>query len=90
MVSKIGVNNINNNEQIIQKYVNLLSQKIYDCFYLETQLENLDKLLQDKDKEVERLKKILDDNNIKYDDKGDEVALSPTEDINKTNEVNER
>lgn len=58
-----------NNEQILQKYVNLLSQKIYDCFYLETQLENLDKNLQDKDKEIERLKKILDKNGISYEDK---------------------
>lgn len=81
---------MNNNEQILQKYSRLLSQKIYDCFYLETQAENLDKLVQDKDKEIERLKKLLDDNNINYDDKGDEVSLSPTEDINKTNEVNER
>lgn len=72
-----------NAEQILQKYINLLSQKTYDCFYLETQLENLDKLLQDKDKEIERLKKLLDDNDIDYkiDDKSDEVALSPTEDI---------
>lgn len=72
------------NEQIIQKYSTLLSQKIYDCFYLETQLESLDKVLQDKDKEIERLKKLLDDNDIDYktdDDKGGEVALSPTEDI---------
>lgn len=72
------------NEQIIQKYSTLLSQKTYDFFYLETQLENLDKLLQDKDKEIERLKKLLDDNDIDYktdDDKDDEVSLSPTEDI---------
>lgn len=73
------------NEQIIQKYVNLLSQKIYDYFYLETQAENLDKLLQEKDKEIERLKKLLDDNNIDYKDKGDEVSLSPTEEIEKEN-----
>lgn len=70
-----------NNEKIIQKYSTLLSQKIYDCFYLETQLENLNGLLQDKDKEIERLKKLLDDNNINYDDKGDNISLSPTEDI---------
>lgn len=72
-----------NTEQILQKYINLLSQKIYDCFYLETQLENLNGLLQDKDKEIERFKKLLDDNNIEYkiDDKGGEVSLSPTEDI---------
>ena len=79
-----------NNEQIIQKYINLTSQKIYDCFYLETQAENLDKLLQDKDKEIERLKKLLDDNKIDYDDKGDEVSLSPVDEIKETNKVNER
>ena len=78
------------NEQIIQKYSRLLSQKIYDCFYLETQAENLDKLLQDKDKEIERLKKLLDDNKIDYDDKGDEVSLSPVDEINETNKVNEK
>ncbi len=72
---------MNNNEQILQKYVNLLSQKTYDCIYLETQLESLDELLQGKDKELERLKKLLDDNNINYDDKDDEVSLSPTEDM---------
>lgn len=78
-----------NNEQIIQKYSTLLSQKIYDCFYLETQLESLDKLLQDKDKEIERLKKLLDDNNIDYktdDDEGEEVALSPVENVNEEKE----
>lgn len=76
------------NEQIIQKYSTLLSQKTYDCFYLETQLENLDKLLQDKDKEIERLKKLLDDNDIDYktdDEKGDEVNFSPVEDIKEEN-----
>ena len=83
-----------NNELIIQKYSVLLSQKIYDCFYLETELESFDKLLQDKDKEIERLKKLLDDNNINYEDKGDEVSLSPvekvTENINENvNEIND-
>ena len=81
---------MNNNEQILQKYSRILSQKIYDCFYLETQLESLDKLLQDKDKEIERLKKLLDDNKIDYEDKGDEVSLSPIDEINNTSEVNER
>lgn len=61
------VRNKKMNEQIIQKYSVLLSQKIYDCFYLETKLENLDKILQDKDKEIERLKKILDENGISYE-----------------------
>lgn len=79
-----------NNEQMIQKYNNLLSQKIYDCFYLETELENLNKLLQDKDKEIERLKKILDDNEIDYEDKGDEVSLSPVEKVTENvNEIND-
>ena len=78
------------NEQIIQKYSRLLSQKTYDCFYLETQAENLDKLLQDKDKEIERLKKLLDDNKIDYEDKGGEVSLSPVDEIKETNKVNER
>ena len=79
-----------NNEQILQKYSGILSQKIYDCFYLETQLESLGKQLQDRDKELERLKKLLDDNKIDYEDKGDEVSLSPIDEINKTSKVNER
>lgn len=73
-----------NNEQIIQKYSTLLSQKIYDCFYLETQLDVMIKNNDYALKEIERLKKLLDDNDIDYkidDDKGGEVALSPTEDI---------
>ena len=72
------------NEQIIQKYSTLLSQKIYDCFYLETQLDVMIKNNDYALKEIERLKKLLDDNDIDYktdDDKGDEVSLSPTEDI---------
>lgn len=76
-----------NLEEIIQKYSKLLSQKIYDCFYLKTQLEDLDKLLQDKDKEIERLKKLLNDNNINYEeDKGDEISLSPIEETETGNE----
>lgn len=58
-----------NNEQIIQKYSKLLSQKIYDCFYLETQIESIDKVLQEREKEIEKLKKILDKNGILYEDK---------------------
>ena len=75
-------------EEIIQRYINLLSQKIYDCFYLETQVENLDELIQDKDKEIGRLKKLLDDNDIDYktdNGEGDEVSLSPVEEIKKEN-----
>lgn len=57
------------NEQIIQKYVNLTSQKIYDSFYLETQLEEANKRISDDEKEIERLKKILDENGISYEEK---------------------
>lgn len=70
--------------EIIQKYSQQLSQKIYDCFMLETKVENLDKLLKDKDKEIERLRKLLDDNGIDYKT-DDEVSFSPVEDIKKEN-----
>lgn len=73
------------NEQIIQKYSTLLSQKIYDCFYLENQLDVMIKNNDYALKEIERLKKFLDDNNINYDNKGDEVSLSPVEDIKEEN-----
>ena len=76
------------NEQIIQKYSTLLSQKIYDCFYLENQLDVMIKNNDYALKEIERLKKLLDDNNIDYktdDGKGDEVSLSPVEDIKEEN-----
>lgn len=65
--------------EIIQKYSQQLSQKIYDCFMLETKVENLDKLLKDKDKEIERLRKLLDDNGIDYKT-DDEVSFSPVKD----------
>lgn len=68
--------------EIIQKYSQQLSQKIYDCFMLETKVENLDKLLKDKDKEIERLRKLLDDNGIDYKT-DDEVSFSPVEDRQK-------
>ncbi|WP_311376121.1 hypothetical protein [Anaerococcus lactolyticus] len=68
------------NEQIIQKYSRLLSQKIYDCLYLESQLEIMTKSNDFFMKEIERLKKILDDNGIDYK-QGDEVSLSPTDEI---------
>ena len=69
------------NEKIIQKYINLLSQKIYDCLYLESQLEVMTKSNDFFMKEIERLKKILDDNKIDYK-QGDEVSLSPVEKVN--------
>ena len=76
------------NEQIIQKYINLLSQKIYDCFYLENQLDVMIKNNDYALKELKRLKKLLDDNNINYktdDNKGDEVSLSPIDEIKEEN-----
>ena len=69
------------NEKIIQKYIKLLSQKIYDCLYLESQLEVMTKSNDFFMKEIERLKKILDDNKIDYK-QGDEVSLSPVEKVN--------
>lgn len=60
------------NEQIIQKYVNLTSQKIYDSFYLETQLEEANKKIADDEKEIERLKNILDKNGISYEKENQE------------------
>lgn len=85
----VGINVMvkNMNEKIIQKYSRLLSQKIYDCFCLEHQLEimgkNGDYLL----KEIERLKKLLDDNGIDYKT-DDEVSLSPVENV--TENINEQ
>lgn len=70
---------------MIQKYNNLLGQKIYDCFYLESQLEVMTKNNDFFMKEIERLKKLLDDNNINYEDKSDEVSLSPVENIKEEN-----
>lgn len=79
------------NKQIIQKYINLTSQKIYDCFVLENQLDTMIKTNDYLNKEIERLQKLLDDNDINYktDNKGDEVALSPVdENVNETKEEN--
>lgn len=80
------------NEQIIQKYINLTSQKIYDCFVLENQLDTMIKTNDYLNKEIERLQKLLDDNDINYktDDKiDDEVTLSSVdENVNETKEEN--
>lgn len=50
-----------NNDNIIQKYSGLLAQKTYDYLFLESVVE-------EKDKEIERLKKLLNDNEIKYEE----------------------
>ena len=68
-----------NNEQIIQKYSTFLGQKIYDCFMLETKLDVMAKNNDFFMKEIERLRKLLDDNSIEYN-QGDEVSFSPVED----------
>lgn len=75
------------NEKIIQKYINLLSKKIYDCFYFESQLDVMIKNNDYALKEIERLKKLLDDNGIDYKT-DDEVSLSPVESV--TENVNEQ
>ena len=79
-------------EQIIQKYINLTSQKIYDCFVLENQLDTMIKTNDYFNKEIERLQKLLDDNNIDYKTDGkidDEVTLSSVdENVNETKEEN--
>lgn len=72
------------NEQILQKYSRLLSQKIYDCFCLENQLEIMGKNVDYSLKEIERLRKILDDNGIDYKT-DDEISLSPVENIKEEN-----
>lgn len=69
---KARMNYMNNNEKIIQKYSTLLSQKIYDCFYIETQLDVMIKNNDFLIKEIERLKKLLDDNKISYEEKEEE------------------
>lgn len=75
-------------EQIIQKYINLTSQKIYDCFVLENQLDTMIKTNDYLTEELERLQKILDDNNIDYKI-DDEVTLSSVgENINDTEKEN--
>ena len=66
-------------------YYTELANRTHDLIVEKAMNENLDKLLQDKDKEIKRLKKLLDDNNINYEDKGDEVSFSPVENIKEEN-----
>ena len=72
------------NEQILQKYSQQLSQKIYDCFCLESQLEVMTKNNDFFVKEIERLRKLLDDTGIAYKT-DDEVSFSPVENIKEEN-----
>lgn len=73
---------------MIQEYTDILAKRTFDyvsCKVLleekEKDVKELKELIKARSKEIERLKKLLDDNDINYDDKGDEVSLSPTEDI---------
>lgn len=73
---------------IVQEYTDILAKRTFDYVNykvshdeLKKHVEELEKLIEQSNKEIERLKKLLDDNNINYEDKGDEVSLSPTEDI---------
>lgn len=51
---------------LTKTYYTELANRTHDLIVEKAMNENLDKLLQDKDKEIERLKKLLDDNNINY------------------------
>ena len=66
------------NLDLTQGYYIELANRTHDLIVEKAMNENLDKLLQDKDKEIERLKRLLDDNNIDY--RGDEVPFSPVKD----------
>ena len=75
------------NLDLTQGYYTELANRTHDLIVSREIIKNLDKLLQDKDKEIERFKKLLDDNGIEYktDDKSDEVSLSPVDDIKEEN-----
>lgn len=66
------------NLDLTKGYYTELANRTHDLIVEKAMNENLDKLLQDKDKEIKRLKKLLDDNNIDY--RGDEVSFSPVKD----------
>lgn len=68
------------NIDLTKGYYTELANRTHDLIVEKAMNENLDKLLQDKNKEIERLKKLLDDNNIDYEDKGDEISFSPVKD----------
>lgn len=74
------------NLDLTQGYYVELGNRTHDLIVEKAMNENLNKFLQDKDKEIERLKKLLDDNEIDYEDKGDEVSLSPIKETETGNE----
>ena len=68
------------NLDLTQGYYTELANRTHDLIVARTMNEKLDEIVKDKDKEIERLKKLLDDNEINYKDKGDEVSFSPVKD----------
>ncbi len=74
------------NLDLTKGYYVELGNRTHDLIVEKAMNENLNKFLQDKDKEIERLKKLLDDNEIDYEDKGDEVSLSPIKETETGNE----
>ena len=57
------------NLDLTQGYYTELANRTHDLIIERAANEQLNKLLQDKDKEIERLKKILDENGISYEEK---------------------
>lgn len=54
------------NLDLTQAYYTELANRTHDLIVEKEINKSLNKLLQDKDKEIERLKKLLDDNNVNY------------------------
>lgn len=54
------------NLDLTQAYYTELANRTHDLIVEREINKSLNKLLQDKDKEIERLKKLLDDNNVNY------------------------
>ena len=74
-----------NTMAMIQEYTDILAKRTFDyvnckvlCDALEKDVKELKELIEKRSKEIERLKKLLDDNKIDY--KGDEVSFSPVKD----------
>lgn len=61
---------------LTQGYYTELANRTHDLIVEKAVNEQLNKVLQDKDKEIERLKKILDENGISYEDKEEEDELN--------------
>lgn len=66
------------NLDLTKGYYTELANRTHDLIVARTMNEKLDGIVKDKDKEIERLKKLLDDNGIDY--MGDEVSFSPVRD----------